>query len=309
MIPWTGYKVKAIIIDGMAEPFDSIDADGVGYYTLHVGEVGHTIKAMFEKITYKIDADAVPADPANPVIGGTITPFGEKTVEYGASQAYTITYQTGYKISEVLIDGINDPVAVNSGKYTFSNVMDDHTIVAVFEARTYPITVSVGANGEVVDELDVPILDGTVLMVNHGTSQYLKFNPATGYVIDKVLIDGKNDNAAVYYGYHEFTNVTASHTVVVSFKLAPPPPAPPAPPIGGDEGKTIAYPNPTTGILKIKNEELEINLIQLFDTNGKLMQEIKNIDSTEISIDLSTYPEGLYFLNIDDQTIKVMKQQ
>ena len=292
--PQPGYEIDGIYIDGILQPADYIDPNGVGYYAFHNVIVSHTIKVTFKKIDYTITSSAN--------AGGTIAPLGIKTIAYGGSQVYTITSNTGYKIDSVLIDGVNNPTAVGSGKYTFSNVIADHTIRVVFTPRTFTITASTGANGTIS-----PI--GAVL-VNYGASETFNFVPNAGFKIDKVLVNGKNNSAAVSSGSYTFTNVTGNQTIAVSFaSAAMPAPPSPIPPMDGETEMTTAYPNPTTGILNLKNDELKINSIQVFDTNGKLMQEIKNVDSAEISIDLSTYPEGVYFLNVDGQKVKVMKQQ
>lgn len=62
--------------------------------------------------------------------GGTISPSGETTVDEGEDQTFTITPSEGYKISSVLVDGV-DAGAVSS--YTFTNVQADHTISVAFE--------------------------------------------------------------------------------------------------------------------------------------------------------------------------------
>jgi hypothetical protein len=62
---------------------------------------------------------------------GSISPSGLVTVNYGASQTFTITPKTGYQILDVKIDGTSAGV-INS--YTFGNVMSNHTIQATFSA-------------------------------------------------------------------------------------------------------------------------------------------------------------------------------
>ena len=62
--------------------------------------------------------------------GGTITPSGTVSVNYGDSKTFTITPSYGYKISNVKVDG-KSIGAVSS--YTFTNITQDHTIEAVFE--------------------------------------------------------------------------------------------------------------------------------------------------------------------------------
>ncbi len=61
--------------------------------------------------------------------GGSVSPAGNTSVLETRSQSYTISAASGYKISEVLIDGRNVG-AVSS--YTFSNVTGNHTIQAKF---------------------------------------------------------------------------------------------------------------------------------------------------------------------------------
>ena len=60
---------------------------------------------------------------------GSITPSGAITVNYGASQTFTITANTGYHVADVSVDGLSVG-AVTS--YTFSNVTAKHTIAASF---------------------------------------------------------------------------------------------------------------------------------------------------------------------------------
>ncbi len=69
---------------------------------------------------------------------GTIAPT-TTTVNYGGSQEFTITPQMGYHISSIVVDG--SAVAVAS-TYTFSNVQNDHTIIASFTSNTLTATVT-----------------------------------------------------------------------------------------------------------------------------------------------------------------------
>ena len=62
--------------------------------------------------------------------GGKISPDESCKVIKGEGQAYTITPDGGYVISDVIVDG-KSVGAVS--KYEFKNVVKDHTIVAIFE--------------------------------------------------------------------------------------------------------------------------------------------------------------------------------
>ncbi len=61
--------------------------------------------------------------------GGVISPEGVTTITDGEQQVFTITAQSGYTLSDVLVDG----VSVGSvTEYTFDIVTTDHTIEVVF---------------------------------------------------------------------------------------------------------------------------------------------------------------------------------
>ena len=68
-------------------------------------------------------------------IGGTISPSGIISVNYSDNQTFKITANTGYYLTNVLVDG-NPVGAVNS--YTFINVETSHTISATFAPTSTP---------------------------------------------------------------------------------------------------------------------------------------------------------------------------
>jgi len=55
------------------------------------------------------------------------------------------------------------------------------------------------------------------------------------------------------------------------------------------------YPNPTTGLVNIEHSK-KIKDIYVIDISGKLLQRIGNIEKDMIQIDLSNFPNGMYFL-------------
>ena len=61
--------------------------------------------------------------------GGSISPSGSTSAAYGGSRTYTITPDSDYSISDVLVDG-KSVGAVSS--YTFTDIKQAHTIQAVF---------------------------------------------------------------------------------------------------------------------------------------------------------------------------------
>ena len=134
-----------------------------------------------------------------------------RSVNYGGSVTFTIAPNTGYRILDVLVDGVSNPAAVTAGSYTFSNVTANHTIAATFAILTYTITPTAGAGGT--------ITPGTPQTVNYDGSATFTIAPNTGYVIDDVLVDGVSNPAAVTAGSYTFTNVTANHTIAATFEV------------------------------------------------------------------------------------------
>lgn len=188
--PSTGYHVADVLVDG-----SSVGA--AGSYTFTDVQSNHTIAATFAINTYTITASAGS--------NGSISSPGATTVNYGGSQAYTITPTTGYHVADVLVDG-SSVGAVAS--YTFSNVNSNHTIAATFTIDTYTITASAGSNGSVSPS--------GATTVNYDGSQTYTITPSTGYHIADVLVDGSSAGAVSSY---TFSNVRAGHTISATFAV------------------------------------------------------------------------------------------
>ena len=64
---------------------------------------------------------------------GSVTPGpGAISIDEGDSPTFAITPSLGYRIVDVLVDGVSNPGAVVAGSYTFSNVTAAHTLSATF---------------------------------------------------------------------------------------------------------------------------------------------------------------------------------
>ena len=82
-----------------------------------------------------------------------------------------------------------------------------------------------------------------------------------------------------------------------------------------DSNPFVFYPNPTDGkITLILPIETPIISIQIFNISGKKLVEIfhrENKFSREIKLDLSHYPNGIYFINLNtenlNETIELIK--
>ena len=105
--------------NGLTGTVDSLAIDPTNTQTIYAVRGSSVFKTIS---IYSISASAG--------TGGTITPSGTVSVNYGDSKTFTITPSYGYKISNVKVDG-KSIGAVSS--YTFTNITQNHTIEAVFE--------------------------------------------------------------------------------------------------------------------------------------------------------------------------------
>jgi uncharacterized protein (TIGR02145 family) len=164
--------------------------------------------ANFEIKTYTISAEVSDSN------GGTIEEAGDVMVDCGTNKTFTFIPNTGYHIEEVLVDGTSNPSAVASGNYTFTYVTDNHTISVTFAINTYTITPTAGPNGT--------INPSVLQSINYGSSQTFTFTPNSGYEVEELLIDGVSVPDSIPFGSYSFVNVTANHTIAVTFIIVCP---------------------------------------------------------------------------------------
>jgi hypothetical protein len=135
---------------------------------------------------------------------GTIAPSGTIIVSRGSRQVYTISPNTGYKVSSILVDGIS---AGTSTSYAFNYITSGHNISASFSLqKSYQLTSSFIGSGT--------ILPAGTTTVNEGESRTYTMTPDPGYVIDAVLVDNVNVGSVSSY---TFTNVSAAHNIHAVF--------------------------------------------------------------------------------------------
>ena len=190
--PSTGYLVADVLVDG------SSIGSRASYTFTNVIVAGHTISASFTAIPQNTKVIQAAAGAH-----GTISPAGSVTVTYGTSKTFTITPDSHYHVSDVLVDGLSVG-AITS--YTFANVIADHTISATFAIDTLRITASAGTHGTISPS-------GTVT-VNYGSDQSFTITPDNGYIVEGLTVDGAAAGFGVTY---TFTNIVTDHTILVSF--------------------------------------------------------------------------------------------
>lgn len=118
--PATGYSIDSILVDGIA-------IGAVTSYTFSSVTANHTIVAAFKAMPagYSITASVSGT-------GGTISPSGTISVSFGEIKKFTITPQTGYRIVNVIADGISRGSIT---EYTFWYVTSNRSITATFAVK------------------------------------------------------------------------------------------------------------------------------------------------------------------------------
>jgi cell division septation protein DedD len=195
-----------------------ISGVGTTSVTVTTADSGVTITATDGAHTGTSNSFAVnPTISASAGANGAISPNGNVSVNYGSSQSFNITANTGYQIADVDADNVSLG-AVSS--YTFTSVQAAHTITANFEINTFNITASAGAGGSISPNGSINI--------NYGDNQTFTITANTGYYIVDVSVNGSSVGAVNSY---TFTNVQASNTLSATFALTPTPtPTPTATP-------------------------------------------------------------------------------
>ena len=178
--------------------------------------------------------------------------------------------------------------------FPLSNIYAEGSATPCYTPTSYTISASAGENGTITPNGNIS--------VSQGGSETFKFNPNGGYKIHDVKVDNITNQNAISDGEYTFKNVTANHTIHVTFTHD----------VGINSGvanQLQIFPNPTTGELRIESEELRINDIEIFDVIGKnvFTSQVSEI-SPEIVINISHLQSGFYFLRITTEAGEVVKK-
>jgi hypothetical protein len=204
--PNVGYALADLLVDGVSV----LTEPKYAAYTHVLSNIttNRTIRAIFR---------------SNPSIqtavnaGGTISPVGPVTVQYGGDQNFSITPSAGYYLADVIVDGVSvapAPPKYGTYIYTFSNVTSDRTIRVVFNPN--PVVQTVADAGGT-------ILPAGPVTVQYGASQNFTITPNAGHALADLLVDGVSVLAEPKYtSYtHTLTNIISDRTIRAIFRPNP----------------------------------------------------------------------------------------
>ena len=130
LTPSTGYHTDSVIVDGSK-------VDSSVTYTFRNVTAAHAIRVTFKINSYSITSSAS--------LHGSITPLGIVSLNYGGTQSYTVTPDSGCRVDSVVIDGTNRGALLT---YVFTHVAGNHTIAVYFSSGpwTFLMPASTGWN-------------------------------------------------------------------------------------------------------------------------------------------------------------------
>jgi uncharacterized repeat protein (TIGR02543 family) len=152
--PNVGYKIESIRIDGENIPVTAAEGESQTYtftnvQTDHTIEVNYAIRTFWLNVTQSSNGNISPASVIK---------------NYNTTERFYIYPHTGYKLVELIIDGVSQPIENNNGEeyeYTFIGIQTNHSISARFEIRKFTVTF-VGDNGDILSTQTINFGSGAI---------------------------------------------------------------------------------------------------------------------------------------------------
>ncbi|MFW0890855.1 InlB B-repeat-containing protein [Clostridium perfringens] len=238
--PAEGYELDKVEVNGVVLTKDNAPsameslANGYFDYTFW-GDQANSVKVTFAKVetnqtTLKVTTEGKGSVEIN---GQTLT-GGDVSVKTGESVRVKVNPAEGYKVDKVEVNGIvltkdNAPSAIVLTKdnapsameslvngyfdYTFWGDQANSVKVTFAKVETNQTTLKVTTEGKGSVEINGQTLTGGDVSVKTGESVRVKVNPAEGYKVDKVEVNGivlTKDNApsameSLVNGYFDYT--------------------------------------------------------------------------------------------------------
>ncbi len=186
--PEAGYEIATISDNGSEVP-------PTNHYVINNVTTAHDVVVTFNTGQYAVTAIAAGGH-------GSVMP-PTQTVAYGGTASIDLTPDPGYHAATITDTGVSKPV---SDPYVIDNVTSAHDVVVTFEANRYTVTATVdGGNGTALPATQTVTYGGTASITIEAGSGY-----HTATITD-------NGTSMPISGPYVISNVTADHTVVVTF--------------------------------------------------------------------------------------------
>jgi len=202
-----GFFLADLIVDG-------ISIGQASSYTFANISEDHIVEAVFEQaapptaneftITASLEGQGAITNLNDLKSLSSSSTYLEVTVKEGGDVQFWLKSADGWELADVVVDGESKgPLA----QYNFTAVNSDHSIHAVFSRIMKEISVAAVSGEGTVDP------SGLVL-VPQGADQTFQIQPADGYEIGKITLDGLAVETTTQY---TLTNVLEPHAIDVFF--------------------------------------------------------------------------------------------
>ncbi len=223
LIPDEGYRVASVKENNKDVTSSIVD----NLYTVSNIKEDKRLEVLFEVIpptTYSLSITSS--------TGGSVTYSGNAisgttksyTVNAGTPASLTFTPNSGYRLKNVVVNGVDVTASVVNNKYTISDINKNTMVNVMFEVipqTTYTLTVLLSGDGT-VNCNDVTVYSSYKFNVNEGTSQTLTFTPNSGYRLKSVVVNSIDVTASVVNNQYTVSNVNQNTTIDVTFEVIPP---------------------------------------------------------------------------------------
>lgn len=203
-VTWTGEDgalPERVVVDGVERP-DLIEAGGLKFEDV---AANHTVHVVFPIVPDYTITTAITGGP------GTITP----SITLKAGSSHTVSWEAaeGWKVKQVLVDGVVRSDLATRSSVAFLSVDADHRIEVQLEQIRWKVTVTHEGAGTA----------GASAEVLQGADHTVTWAPASGAKVASVVVDGVERPDLLDAGSFTFSNLQGDHTVHVVFEQDPPP--------------------------------------------------------------------------------------
>ena len=222
--PNSGYRLSRLVVNST----DRTSNVSNNKYTISNITANTTVAVTFEQIpvtTYTLSIQSGSGGSVSyngTTISNTTRSF---SVESGSSATITITPNSGYRLSRLVVNSTDRTSNVSNNKYTISNITANTTVVVTFEqipVTTYTLSIQSGSGGS-VSYNGTTISNATKsFSVEPGSSATITITPNSGYRLSRLVVNSTDRTSSVSNNQYTISNITANTAVAVTFEAIPP---------------------------------------------------------------------------------------
>ena len=218
--PNSGYRLSKFTVNGT----DRTSYVSNNQYTISSINANTTVSVTFEAITYTLSIQSGSGGSVSyngTTISNTTRSF---SVESGSSATITITPNSGYRLSRLVVNSVDRTSSVSNNKYTISNITANTTVAVTFEqipVTTYTLSIQSGSGGSV--SYNGTTISNTTksFSVESGSSATITITPNSGYRLNRLVVNSVDRTSNVSNNQYTISNITANTTVAVTFEQIP----------------------------------------------------------------------------------------